>query len=142
MYTRLVVGYDGRARSHEAVKAAAELARALSASMHIVTAVAKDRLRDLDGGPERRAIDVEEARAGLDRLISELHDVDVTNSAAKGSPADVLLAETSRVGADLIVVGNKNVQGVGRVLGSIAEHVMRKAPCDVLVVNTNQPAHG
>ncbi len=140
MYKRLVVGYDGRTRSHEAVNAAAELARALSASLHIVTAVAKDRLRDLDGGPERRAIDVEEAQAGLDRLISELDDVNVTKSATKGSPADVLLAETAKIGADLIVVGNRNVQGVGRVAGSIAEQVMRKAPCDVLVVNTKQPA--
>ncbi len=138
MYTRLVVGYDGRTRSYEAVNAAAEIARALSANLHIVTAVAKDRLRDLDGGPERRAVDVEEAQAALDRLAAELDGVEVSNSATKGSPADVILAETSRVNADLIVVGNKHVQGVGRVLGSIAEHVMHKAPCDVLVVNTNR----
>ena len=36
----------------------------------------------------------------------------------------------------MIVVGNRRVQGVSRVLGSIASDVLRRAPCDVLIVNT------
>jgi hypothetical protein len=59
MYKHLVVRCDGQDRSQKAVQAAAELAEALSATVHVVTAVPKDRFRDLDGGPERRAVDVE-----------------------------------------------------------------------------------
>lgn len=136
MYKHLVVGYDGQERSQKAVQAAAELARALNANLHIVTAVPKDRFRDLDGGPERRAVDVESSKARLELLKESLGYENVTTAAVKGSPADTLLDETNRVGADLIVVGNKNVQGIGRVLGNVADQVAKKAPCAMLIVNT------
>ena len=40
------------------------------------------------------------------------------------------------IGADLIVVGNRRVQGIGRVLGSVATDVAHHAPCDVYIVKT------
>ena len=123
MYTRIVVGYDGKSRSHEAVGNAARLARAVGAELHVVTAVPKDRLRDLDGGPERRAVDVDAARVALEQLLEEFTELTVTDAAVKGDPSDVLIAETERVKAELIVVGNRHAQGISRVLGSVAEHV-------------------
>ena len=51
-------------------------------------------------------------------------------------PADALLAEAERLEADLIVVGNRRMQGVGRLLGSVANEVAHNAPCDVLIVKT------
>ena len=36
----------------------------------------------------------------------------------------------------MIVVGNRRVQGAGRILGSVAAHVTKNANCDVLVANT------
>jgi nucleotide-binding universal stress UspA family protein len=47
-----------------------------------------------------------------------------------------LIQEAERVGATLIVVGNKNMHGIGRVLGSVANDVAHHAPCDVLIVKT------
>jgi nucleotide-binding universal stress UspA family protein len=44
--------------------------------------------------------------------------------------------EARRLGARIIVVGNRRVQGASRVLGSIASDVAKQAPCDVLIVNT------
>ena len=38
--------------------------------------------------------------------------------------------------AELLVVGNVGVKGLGRVLGSVAWSVVHNAPCDVLVVKT------
>ena len=46
----------------------------------------------------------------------------------------VSVAET--VHADLIVVGNRGMQGARRVLGSVPNHVSHHARCDVLVVDT------
>jgi nucleotide-binding universal stress UspA family protein len=40
------------------------------------------------------------------------------------------------IGADLIVVGNRRVQGIGRLLGSVATDVAQHAPCDVYIVKT------
>ena len=37
-----------------------------------------------------------------------------------GSPADAICEVAAEVGADLIIVGNKGMKGVRRVLGSVA----------------------
>ena len=51
------------------------------------------------------------------------------------SPAEALCAFAGDQGADLIVVGAHRRSGLGRILlGSVAESVVRRAPCDVLVV--------
>ena len=60
------------------------------------------------------------------------------SSAAAGSPADVLLAKATELGADVIVVGNKRVQGVSRILGSVARKVAAEATCDLYIAHTTQ----
>lgn len=56
------------------------------------------------------------------------------------SPAEALCAFANDQNADLIVVGAHRRSGLGRILlGSVAESVVRRAPCDVLVVRP-QPA--
>lgn len=39
--------------------------------------------------------------------------------------------------AEIIVIGNKRVQGIARILGSIARDVAAHAPCDVYVAHTH-----
>jgi nucleotide-binding universal stress UspA family protein len=56
--------------------------------------------------------------------------------AASGDPADAIVQTAERVGADLIVVGNKGMKGVRRVLGSVPNAVAHGAPCSVLIVDT------
>ena len=36
----------------------------------------------------------------------------------------------------LIVVGNRRMRGIGRVLGSVANSVAHNATCDVYIANT------
>lgn len=51
-----------------------------------------------------------------------------------GPPAERLIAEAKGQGADLIVVGTHGREGLSHLLlGSVADEVMRKAPCSVLV---------
>ena len=38
--------------------------------------------------------------------------------------------------ARMIVVGNRRMHGIGRVLGSVANSVAHNAPCDVYIANT------
>jgi nucleotide-binding universal stress UspA family protein len=52
-----------------------------------------------------------------------------------GDPADVICRTAERLGSDVIVVGSHGRTGLGRLfLGSVSEHVVRHAPCPVLVV--------
>lgn len=54
-----------------------------------------------------------------------------------GDPAAVILKVAEEIGADLIVLGTHGRTGLRRLLmGSVAEQVVRKAPCPVLTLRT------
>jgi universal stress protein A len=52
-----------------------------------------------------------------------------------GSPAQEIIAAAKDLHADLVCIGTHGRGGITRVLlGSVAEHVLRQAPCPVLTV--------
>jgi nucleotide-binding universal stress UspA family protein len=54
-----------------------------------------------------------------------------------GDPAAVILQVAQEIGAELIVLGTHGRTGLRRLLmGSVAEWVVRRAPCPVLTVRT------
>jgi nucleotide-binding universal stress UspA family protein len=58
-----------------------------------------------------------------------------------GPPAEEIVRLAEHEQAELIVMGSHGRGGVARMLlGSVAEQVMRKAPCPVLIVK--HPRHG
>lgn len=65
----------------------------------------------------------------------------MTLVALEGLPEDVLVAEASRRGAELVVVGSRGAGAVQRFLiGSVAEAVLLRSSCPVLVVRAgDQP---
>jgi nucleotide-binding universal stress UspA family protein len=71
-------------------------------------------------------------RAGL-HAVAELRD---------GNPATETLSVAREIHADLIVMGTHGRTGFPRwVLGSVAETVLRRAPCPVLTVPPRAPDH-
>lgn len=138
MYKNIVVGYDGSDRALRAVEEAADLATAIGSTLHIVTAVEKgDEIHEIGASSDHIFLSgLQIAQEQLTNLTSKFAHLDVRTSAVTGSPAQVLLTEAKRIEADLILVGNRNVQGLSRVLGSIAEDVAHKAPCAVLIAKT------
>jgi nucleotide-binding universal stress UspA family protein/quercetin dioxygenase-like cupin family protein len=61
--------------------------------------------------------------------------VRVERRLAEGDPADEILRLTKTLSCDLVVMGTHGKTGLGRLLtGSVAENVLRKADCPVLVV--------
>ncbi len=74
----------------------------------------------------------------IDNFLSSLHlDLAYTIAVFEGDPERVILAEAERLDADLIVVGNVRMQGVGRLLGSVGSHVLHHASCNVMIVKTS-----
>jgi nucleotide-binding universal stress UspA family protein len=57
--------------------------------------------------------------------------------AVADSAPDAILDTAQSVGADLIVVGSKGMQGARRVLGSVPNSVAHGANCAVLIVKTD-----
>lgn len=137
MYTKITVGYDGSDRALRAVEEAADLAAGLGASLHIVTAVPRDELHGFGASSDARWMsDTEIARDMLTNVAAKFSHLQVSIAAVKGAPATVLVNEAAETNSDLIVVGNKNVQGITRILGCVAEGVAQKAPCAVLISKT------
>ena len=63
-------------------------------------------------------------------------DVSVLTAVESGSPAVQIVRYAARHGIDLIVLGTHGRTGVSRaLLGSVAERVVRTAPCPVLTVS-------
>ncbi|MET0683671.1 MAG: DHA2 family efflux MFS transporter permease subunit [Solirubrobacteraceae bacterium] len=128
----MVTGTDGSASAGAAVRQAAELAAASGVPLHLVSGFPP-------GGTPGEAVTrtLEEARAALAGL-----DVEIHLHAEPGDPAEALCAVAERVGAELIVVGNKGIDArFGRLRPAIAEQVRRRATCPVLVVDTEPYWH-
>jgi nucleotide-binding universal stress UspA family protein len=135
----IVVGVDGSETAARAAQRAAEMAAALGATLHVVTAFDDSETEVIEVGSDVWVLSsVDEASQTIDGVAAGLRLTApaVTTSAIEGKPHAVLLAEAERLGARMIVVGNRRVQGIGRVLGSVATSVLHHAPCDVLVVKT------
>jgi universal stress protein A len=66
----------------------------------------------------------------------EVHDRVPTKTLIRsGSPAHEIIETAKELSADLIVISTHGRTGLAHVfLGSVAEHVVRRAPCPVLVV--------
>ncbi len=137
----IVVGIDGSATAHEASQRAAEMAAKFGRPLHLVMAVPRVRVEQINEGTtsEKFTFDnVAVAESILKSAASEFRSlVSATTSVVIADPAKALCDEADRLSASCIVVGNKRVQGAARVLGSIAGGVSKSAPCDVLVVHTN-----
>jgi nucleotide-binding universal stress UspA family protein len=134
----IVVGITGSDTSKVAAREAVKLAAAFGASVHFVTVVREDVRSVLTvASDEWELSTLDQARSSVEHFITaEGVSVDFTVSAMEGDPAKALIEEAERLKADLIVVGNVRMQGIGRVLGSVGNDVAHHAPCNVLIVKT------
>ncbi|MCE9561762.1 MAG: universal stress protein [Planctomycetes bacterium] len=75
----------------------------------------------------------------LQEVISDDPDVRVSHKLLRGDPADEIARFACEAKVDVIVLGTHG-RGLGHLLmGSVAEGVMRKAPCPVVTIKTPAP---
>jgi nucleotide-binding universal stress UspA family protein len=140
MFDVVLVGADDSPTARRAVEAACEIVAMSKGQLHILTAFEQ---LSVVGAPTREFKDViteEDGQALLQTLsfIAKKHGVEPTLHGAKGDPADNLIAKADELGADLVVVGNRGMKGVRRVLGSVPNSVAHGANCSVLIVDTTE----
>jgi nucleotide-binding universal stress UspA family protein len=139
VFQTVVVGSDDSQTARQAVLIAAEVAQIGGGKLHIVTVYDPKgvRLQDL---PEefRYSSNVHPADVLLEELSRTVSQfgLEPVVHAATGNPAEAIVHIAEQVGADLIVVGNKGMKGVRRVLGSVPNTVAHSAPCSVLIADT------
>jgi nucleotide-binding universal stress UspA family protein len=75
----------------------------------------------------------------LRRIQPRDAEVPVEHRLAEGDAADQILHVASETGCDMIVLGTHGRTGLDRLLmGSVAEQIVRNAPCPVLTVKAPQ----
>lgn len=143
MFKNVVVGTDGSDTADKAVETAAELARQWDAVLHVVTGyrtgsgMSQASGAPMAGGAGDRLQQEAAEQIGAKAASSWAQGLTTRNHAVSGHPADAILDTAQTVGADLIVVGSKGMQGARRFLGSVPNSVAHGAPCSVLIVKTD-----
>jgi universal stress protein A len=133
-FTDILCAVDFDKNSLAAVPVAAELARDHDAALYLLHVV------ELPPGPEvalsfGRMEDA--ARTRLERISHQKLKAGTRYEllVVTGDAAGEVLQAATRLGIDLIVMATHGRKGLRRlVLGSVAERVVREAPCPVLTV--------
>lgn len=145
---KIVVGYDGSLGEQVLADAFAIARREGHVEIHVIQVVAPVVEASLAPAMMVTAGDeVERLRAHLQNAVQseiakqgELRVAAVVAHVAIGAPAFEIVDLANRLDADLIVVGTHGRHGLGRaLLGSVAENVVRRAGCPVIV--TRPKAH-
>jgi nucleotide-binding universal stress UspA family protein len=142
---RVLCPVDFSRFSHHALEQAVTLAREFGADLTVLHASAVQPVTSLTpiGAPialEPARLTREVRQAVADELGDFTREVDtgglsIVTNIAEQDPVDAILAAAQNWPADLIVMGTHGRSGFERLLlGSVAEKVLRKAPCPVLTV--------
>jgi nucleotide-binding universal stress UspA family protein len=137
---RVLLATDFSPASAGATDEALDLASRLGASLLAVSVIDPGQLR-LPGGRFGQRVDqVRSAREPVaQELVARGRRLGVTVSFLiwEGEPGESIVDAAESERADLIVVGSHGRGAVGRFLiGSVSDHVVRHAPCPVLVVRS------
>jgi nucleotide-binding universal stress UspA family protein len=141
MFDKVLVAADFSTDADAALAVAIDLARERHATLDIVHAYTPDTyvlpppldLVGLPPGPSslthvEQALEVRATHARKAGLI-------VTTQTLMGTPHAVLVDHAKETDVDVIVIGSRGLGAIAHaLLGSVAEKVVRHAPCPVLVV--------
>ncbi len=153
VFNRILVPVDFSAHSDLALRYATTLADRLGATVEVLHVVEDPFVSGawraeavVPNVPELLADLVRAARAKLDDVATAAASkglrltTTVLTTVATGEPADSICNYARTEKFDLIVMGTHGRRGVSHALmGSVAERVIRKAPCPVLTVREMTP---
>ena len=95
----------------------------------------EESLSPLDDQERRWQLEISEANAALEHTASAFAAARVDQRIEGGDAGKTICDVARELGVDAIVVGSHMRRGVARFRrGSVGEHVVRHAPCPVLIV--------
>ncbi|MEN3332468.1 MAG: hypothetical protein V7641_1833 [Blastocatellia bacterium] len=145
----ILVSTDFSENAQVALEKACELAGLLKAKLYVLHVQDESSLRIAIKEGLLDSCETDDAiRTAVERLTEERFaqmfaqadctGLDITHLSRRGEAAAQTLAYAKQINADMIVIGRhgegvmKNI--ISAVLGSVAEVIIRKSPCPVLVV--------
>jgi universal stress protein A len=141
---RILVPTDFSDCAKKALRYAIPLAKEHGAAITLLYVVPANHALGEYGGIDYASLETE-MRASGDKQLAQLAVDEVRGEIATdtiirtGSPAFEIIDLAKSLCADLIVISTHGHTGLKHVvLGSVAEHVVRRAPCPVLVVREHE----
>jgi nucleotide-binding universal stress UspA family protein len=138
---------DFSAHSERAVRYACGLAERMGSELHLVHILSEilptgpDPLLMPVMPPEYYEENEERARETLGRLLDPAWGSprSVVTAVRWGSPVETIVAYAEDLRVDLLVIATHGRTGLSHVLlGSVAERIVREAPCPVLTIRSRQ----
>ena len=143
MYDRVLLPTDGSAGMERVIEHADEIARRHGAAVEVVYVVDTSHMTTMPTGASVEGIrgllsdEGEMAIEAAERICSP--ETTVEHTILEGDPEREIVAHAAESGADLIVMGTHGRGGIDRLLlGSVAEHVVRRSPVPVLTVHVDE----
>ena len=130
---------DFSEHSEFAFRVASSLARDYNARLILLHVIPPPMVIYAGGAvPAETWPSVEEVKESLRNMEGRTHHVRVESQVMEGDPVDMILRAAEETHSDVIVMGTHGRTALARLLlGSVAEAVIRKAPCPVLTAKPN-----
>ncbi len=144
MYKRILLAYDGSETGQRALLDCREVASWTKSELYLVAVMpppaafigGEGGIYDAEREKEEEEAYREILADGLKRLTEAGHSPQ--GEILVGDAVDEISTQAKKLGADLIVVGHKHLEGWARRWwrGSVSKSLIEHAPCSVLVVIT------
>lgn len=135
-FLRLLVPIDGSELSHRAFPSAIQVAKASGAEVHL--------LRVVEHTLHEGSQEYEQMGRYLNNVADLFKEGGVETTklvVATGEPATTILETLAEQRVDLVVMATHGRSGIERMrLGSVAEEVLRRSPCPLVIVGGDNPA--
>ena len=142
----VLIATDGSQHSINAAQRAGDLLRDADkvTLVSVVTEIPGDDAGGFEGSvysaDEQETLwqrELAEAGQEIERTAAALTSGSIDKRVEVGDEAETVCRVAEELGVDVIVVGSHGRTGLERLfLGSVSEHIVRHAPCAVLVVRT------
>ena len=146
-YQHILLPVDFSAHSQQAALRAKDIADHHTATLHLLHIVEDVGLYVQDYDPLLASTPLIADIPGFNAALAKQAKENLQSFSAKletgqntrldvriGTPARSILDYAGEHSIDLIVMGSHGLHGFEHILGSVSNHILHKAPCDVLIV--------
>jgi nucleotide-binding universal stress UspA family protein len=137
----ILIPVDFHQHADEALTCGLAWAARWNAAVHVLHVYSPPWVRDVGYVPPPAELVADIVHRLEDKLAAGVRcrhagQLDVRTAVTIGHPADEILRYAEEIHADLIVVGTHGREFIGRLLlGSVAEAMLRRAPCPVMTLH-------
>ncbi|WP_337175540.1 universal stress protein [Paludisphaera sp.] len=144
-FRRILAPTDFSAHSHEALRHACGLAERFGAELHVIHVLSEiiptgpDPLLMPVMPPQFYAQDEERAKEALKTVLRPEWGTPagLITAVCWGAPAEAIVDYAAGSAIDLLVIATHGRTGLSHILlGSVAERIVREAPCPVLTIRS------